>query len=551
MRLRSDVMCEAVMAVKVPLLFLFAVTQAAAQEGILWVTAVDRALPAQEFCVLFNPAWMPLPTSLDNATMYPLQNLTSTTLCNSTDVPAEGIKDKLVVVMRGDCTFVRKARIAVKNHAKALVIASIDTLIPPSGNQSDYDELQIPVALISYDDVLSMKKVQGHQISATLYSPPVPSVDYSILIIFIIAVGTVALGGYWSGRGEHESESSSLSESGAKPQEGSKSDESSAILTPMTVLFFVAVCFVMIVLLYFFYKWLVYMVIAIFSVAAAVSLYNCLAELLRRVPYCKCSFSCINRRIEVRLLLLAIFCVAVCAVWVVFRNKDRWIWALHDCLGVAFCLNFMKTLKMPHFKSCVILLVLLLIYDVFFVFITPFFTPNHESIMVQVATGSGASSDEKTTGGILMELAVARVTHNENLPVVIRVPRLVPSVATLCGLPFSVLGFGDIIVPGLLVAYCRRFDAQTRSGGIYFILCTLAYAVGMVLTFVVLIVMKMAQPALLYLVPCTLITCTLTAVARKQMKMFWAGSGYETMSPFRTVSEETDAALIEPVSGNP
>ncbi|XP_059809097.1 signal peptide peptidase-like 2A isoform X3 [Hypanus sabinus] len=520
------------MAVFVPFLFLVAVTQAAAQEGILRVNVMDSVLSAQEFCVLFNPAWMPLPRSLDNATMYPLQNLTSTTLCNSTDVPPEGIKDKLVVVMRGDCTFVRKARIAMKNHAKALVIASTDTLIPPSGNQSDYEELKIPVALISYDDVLSMKKVLGNQISATLYSPPVPSVDYSILIIFTIAVGTVALGGYWSGREEHESESSSLSASGAKPQGRSKSDESSAILTPVTVLFFVAVCFVMIVLLYFFYRWLVYVVIAIFSVAAAVSLYNCLAELLRRVPCCKCNFSCINRRIEVRLLLLGMLCLAVSAVWVVFRNKDRWVWALHDCLGVAFCLNFMKTLKMPHFKSCVILLVLLLIYDVFFVFITPYFTPNHESIMVEVATGSGASSSEK-------------------LPVVIRVPRLVPSVATLCGLPFSVLGFGDIIVPGLLVAYCRRFDVQTRSGGIYFILCTLAYAVGMVLTFVVLIVMKMAQPALLYLVPCTLITCTLTAMARKQLKMFWAGSGYEMMSPVGTVSEETDAALIEPVSGNP
>ncbi|XP_051896167.1 signal peptide peptidase-like 2A isoform X5 [Pristis pectinata] len=192
----------------------------------------------------------------------------------------------------------------------------------------------------------------------------------------------------------------------------------------------------------------------------------------------------------------------------------------------------MKTLKMPHFKSCVILLVLLLVYDVFFVFITPFFTPNHESIMVEVATGSGAGTGEK-------------------LPVIIRVPRLVPSVATLCGLPFSVLGFGDIIVPGLLVAYCRRFDVQTNGANIYFILCTIAYAFGMVLTFAVLIVMKMAQPALLYLVPCTLITCTLTALARKEMRKFWAGSGYETMIPVGTASEEADASLIEPVSENP
>ncbi|XP_051896165.1 signal peptide peptidase-like 2A isoform X3 [Pristis pectinata] len=210
----------------------------------------------------------------------------------------------------------------------------------------------------------------------------------------------------------------------------------------------------------------------------------------------------------------------------------------------------MKTLKMPHFKSCVILLVLLLVYDVFFVFITPFFTPNHESIMVEVATGSGAGTGEKSTGNNLMEL-VAPVPHVEKLPVIIRVPRLVPSVATLCGLPFSVLGFGDIIVPGLLVAYCRRFDVQTNGANIYFILCTIAYAFGMVLTFAVLIVMKMAQPALLYLVPCTLITCTLTALARKEMRKFWAGSGYETMIPVGTASEEADASLIEPVSENP
>ncbi|XP_041030891.1 signal peptide peptidase-like 2A isoform X4 [Carcharodon carcharias] len=490
-------------------LLLLGVCQVWAEEGILHAVSNDSNLGVKQYCVMYDSKWMPFPKSLDNATEFQLKILTSTKLCNWTDVPAEGIKDKLLVVMRGNCTFIRKAQIAQRNFAKALLVATVDRIFSPSGNLSDFEKPNIPVALISYDDVLSMQKMLGDHISGTLYSPPVPTFDYSILIIFLIAVGTVAFGSYWSGMAEYGSTSYSPSDSRLQTHEENKTKESAATLTPVTVVIFVIVCSAMIVLLYFFYKWLVYLVIGIFALAAAVSLYNCLVALVKRIPYWKCKFPCDKISIEIRLLFLAVFCTAVSATWVAFRNEDRWVWILHDCLGVAFCLNFMKTLKMPHFKSCVILLVLLLIYDVFFVFISPYFTKNHESIMVEVAAGSGSTG--------------------EKLPVVIRVPRLVTSVATICGMPFSLLGFGDIIVPGLLVAYCRRFDLQTNTSNIYFILCTIAYAVGMVLTFIALILTSMAQPALLYLVPCTLITCAVTAWSRREMKMFWAGNGYEVL----------------------
>ncbi|XP_048471654.1 signal peptide peptidase-like 2A isoform X2 [Rhincodon typus] len=494
----------------VRLLLLFGLCQVGAEQGILHAVSNLSSTLVREYCVFYNGDWMPFPKSLDNATEYPLQDLTSTILCDSTDVPPDGIKDKLVVVKRGNCTFIRKAQIAHKHFAKALLIASLAGLSPPAGNKSDFEKLNIPVALIDYHDILMMRKILGDHISGALYSPPVPVLDYSILIIFVIAVATVAVGSYWSGMDEHGSGSSTLSDSRPQSNGEDKTKDSSAMLTPLTVVVFVVICSVMIVLLYFFYKWLVYMVIGIFALAAAVSVYNCLATLLKRIPYWKCKAPYVQRRIEVRLVLLALFSVTLSAIWVVYRNDDRWVWILHDCLGVAFCLNFMKTLKMPHFKSCVILLVLLLIYDVFFVFVTPYFTKNHESIMVEVAAGSGS------TGG-------------EKLPVVIRVPRLVSSVVTLCGMSFSILGFGDIIVPGLLVAYCRRFDLQTNTSNIYFILCTIAYAVGMILTFIVLILTKMAQPALLYLVPCILVTCAVTAWSRKEMKTFWAGSDYEVL----------------------
>lgn len=127
----------------------------------------------------------------------------------------------------------------------------------------------------------------------------------------------------------------------------------------------------------------------------------------------------------------------------------------------------------------------------------------------------------------MVELAAGPFENAEKLPVVIRVPKLMGySVMSVCSVPVSVLGFGDIIVPGLLIAYCRRFDVQTGSS-IYYISSTIAYAVGMIITFVVLMVMKTGQPALLYLVPCTLITASIIAWSRKEMKKFWKGSSYQ------------------------
>lgn len=39
----------------------------------------------------------------------------------------------------------------------------------------------------------------GRVVRAALYAPKEPMLDYNMVIIFIMAVGTVALGGYWAG----------------------------------------------------------------------------------------------------------------------------------------------------------------------------------------------------------------------------------------------------------------------------------------------------------------------------------------------------------------
>uniref|UniRef100_A0A8C5WMX2 Signal peptide peptidase like 2A n=1 Tax=Laticauda laticaudata TaxID=8630 RepID=A0A8C5WMX2_LATLA len=433
-----------------------------------------------------------------------LEFLTSTLLCSPSDI-TQDIKDKAIVVKRGNCTFLEKAEIAQRFGAKLLLVASETSIRSPGGNKTQ--NLTIPIALVRDADIKDLEQTLGRNVSVGLYSPPQPIFDYSLVIIFLIAMFCVSLGGYWSGRAELEK----LKRGPSPGSNESLSDEETLTLTPLSAVIFVSFCCIMLVLMYFFYKWLVYVVITIFCIASVSSMYSCLSALLKKIPYGQCRFTCWNRALEVRLVFLFLFCVALSVTWAVFRNNESWAWILQNILGISFCLNFIRTLKMPNFKSCVILLGLLLLYDVFFVFITPYIT-------------------KVSIGGSIFYFFKKNIVFQ--LPVVFKVPRLDLSPAVLCMRPFSLLGFGDVVVPGLLVAYCNRFDVQTSSSSVYFIFCTIAYGAGMVLTFVCLILMKKAQPALLYLVPCTLIPCVLVALYRKEMKKFWNGNSYQVRRNF-------------------
>ncbi|XP_062946672.1 signal peptide peptidase-like 2A [Cynocephalus volans] len=493
----------------------FLLPLSAAQEAILHASGSGTPSLSKDYCMLYNPHWTTLPSTLENATSISLMNLTTTPLCNLSDIPPAGIKNKAVVVQWGTCHFLEKAKIAQTGGAEALLVANNSILFPPTGNRSEFYDVKILIAFISHRDFKDMKQTLGNNITVKMYSPSWPSFDYTMVVIFVIAVFTVALGGYWSGLIELENLKAVTN---AEDREMRKKKEEYLTFSPLTVVIFVVICCVMMVLLYFFYKWLVYVMIAIFCIASAMSLYNCLAALIHKIPCGKCTIGYRGKSIEVRLIFLSGLCIAIAVVWAVFRNEDRWAWILQDILGIAFCLNLIKTLKLPNFKSCVILLGLLLLYDVFFVFITPFITKNGESIMVELAAGPFG--------------------NNEKLPVVIRVPKLIYfSVMSVCLVPVSILGFGDIIVPGLLIAYCRRFDVQSGSS-IYYVSSTIAYAVGMILTFVVLVLMKKGQPALLYLVPCTLITASIVAWRRKEMKKFWKGSSYQMMDQLDYATNE-------------
>ncbi|KAM9860496.1 signal peptide peptidase-like 2A isoform 2-T2 [Aulostomus maculatus] len=508
-------------AVVIVSLVTFLTSQIYCQEAILHVSneSTDR-----EYCIVYNQSWTPLPQTLDAAVQYPLVNLTSTFLCEGSAVSPELVQGKAVVVMRGGCDLRQSAQIAQSLGATTLLIATNTSLITPSANESEYAKIQIPIAFMKYRDLLEAQRVFGEGIQVKLYAPPHSKVDVSIAVMLLISIVTVALGGYWSGACERDR----LNTAGSGGGTGESKAESGelSLYSPLKVVVFVALMCGMLVLMYFFYNILVYIIIAIFCLASATALFSCIDAVLEKLGCATGSFSIRNSNFSVRSLILAAVCISIAVVWGVYRNEDRWIWILQDLLGIAFCLNFMKTISLSNFKICVILLSLLLVYDVFFVFITPFFTQNGVSIMVQVALGPDASGERAQ--GNAVEIPAEPQPPSEKLPVVMRVPRFSAWAQNLCGMQFSILGYGDIIVPGLLVAYCSRFDVWVNSRRkIYFLSCCTAYLLGMITTFAVMLLSGMGQPALLYLVPFTLVTSAMVAGCRGEMKQFWTGTTYE------------------------
>src|SRR5690348_12088863 len=91
---------------------------------------------------------------------------------------------------------------------------------------------------------------------------------------------------------------------------------------------------------------------------------------------------------------------------------------------VGFTISLMlKVLKAPSMSSPTLLLLTAFIYDVFFVFVTPYLTSTGESIMEAAATG-------------------AALTVKETIPMLFRVPSFRPNGGE------AMLGFGDVVLPG-------------------------------------------------------------------------------------------------------
>ncbi|KAG0227881.1 hypothetical protein BGW42_002535 [Actinomortierella wolfii] len=176
-------------------------------------------------------------------------------------------------------------------------------------------------------------------------------------------------------------------------------------------------------------------------------------------------------------------------------------WIASNIFGMSFAANAIQLLALDSFKTGMIMLSGLFIYDIFWVFGT--------EVMVTVA-------------------------KNFDAPVKVIFPRLFFGLPADQPYQFAMLGLGDIVIPGIFVALCIRFDqhlAGSKNPNLgrsksfskpYFTACFIAYVLGLATTMYVMHTFKAAQPALLYLSPACILSVLFMGAIRGELKQVFA-----------------------------
>ncbi|XP_065889893.1 signal peptide peptidase-like 3 [Dysidea avara] len=219
------------------------------------------------------------------------------------------------------------------------------------------------------------------------------------------------------------------------------------------------------------------------------------------------------------------------AVFIAVLLTFSWLytghWLLLDVLGVSLCVMMLQFFRLPNLRLSAILLCVLVIYDVFWVFFSS--SVFESNVMVAVATK-------------VADNPVAMVADKLNLPgaAKTRPPLSIPGKlifpSSIHSGHFSMLGLGDIILPGLLLCFAMRYDHAVMRATMatdrislacskwsYFQISICGYALGLIFAAVAAEMFSSPQPALLYLVPCTLIPFVVKATIQGDLKSLWDG----------------------------
>ncbi len=123
---------------------------------------------------------------------------------------------------------------------------------------------------------------------------------------------------------------------------------------------------------------------------------------------------------EVQISVLDLLGLAMSCVSVAFYVWSK-SWIYNNLLAIVFCVHALQFIFLGNFKTGALLLTLLFFYDIFFVFGT--------DVMLTVA-------------------------KNVDAPIKLQFPR------DLSASPpqYSILGLGDIVIPGIFMSLCLRFD---------------------------------------------------------------------------------------------
>ncbi|CAN7063110.1 unnamed protein product [Brassica rapa subsp. trilocularis] len=312
--------------------------------------------------------------------------------------------------------------------------------------------------------------LENKSVELLLYAPTRPAVDFAAGLLLLMAVGTVVVGSLWSELTDPDQANESYSIS-------SKEKEILYISVTSVVFFIVIASVFLLLLFYFMSSWLVLVLIIFFCIVGMQDMHKIImAVLLRKWRHLG------RKTVKLPLIgtvswmsvLVIIICLAFTVFWFVKRHT-YYSWVGQDILGICLMITSLQVVRLPNIKVATVLLCCAFVYDIFWVFISPLIF--HESVMIVVAQGDRSSG--------------------ESMPMFLRIPRF-----------FDPWGYD-------------KFKKRVVSSG-YFLCLTIGYGVGLLLTCLGLYLMDgHGQPALLYIVPCTLGLAVVMGLVRGELKELW------------------------------
>lgn len=219
---------------------------------------------------------------------------------------------------------------------------------------------------------------------------------------------------------------------------------------------------------------LILFILVVFCIGAFASLVSCLGRLSYFVPILRryrTPFRRIRRPCKFRLGPLNLFTVfAMCVsltlvvIWYVYRHRE-WAWVLQNILGAATCLAILSVYRLGNMRVITIILIAFLIYDIFFVFITPFIPIFQQSSKSNSSAGSsrapGGSQRTPSNPSVMEQVALGMGTSGEVVPLSFTLPLFIPEseMDPCLSERRSMLGFGDVILPvRISTTYSPRFN---------------------------------------------------------------------------------------------
>ncbi|ORC90160.1 putative signal peptide peptidase, putative,aspartic peptidase, clan AD, family A22B [Trypanosoma theileri] len=191
--------------------------------------------------------------------------------------------------------------------------------------------------------------------------------------------------------------------------------------------------------------------------------------------------------------------IACCIVGGYYYWTNNWV--ANNILAISIGVLSIEMVQIGSFSTSFVMLLGLFFYDIFWVF--------GSDVMITVASG---------INGPIKLVFPRTVFENQEAK--------------------SLLGLGDLIIPGFFIAQVLVFSTEyVKKGNFYFYVSLIAYTLSLVNTMAVMIIFEHGQPALLFIVPWLLVTFVLATIIKGD---FNAAMKYTSSEVIQSSSKSTE-----------